>query len=125
MRPTQPPLDWPRRVATCTRVSLALPLGLTLACSQSQAPAAKPEPAPAAASAGPAGQCTGKLPDFTNSTPPPDFAGSLPATETQLATFAWQHFVALNWASSYAKNQQRGMPDTATTFFGQAGSAQP
>jgi hypothetical protein len=69
------------------------------ACSGPSGVAAAGAPAPAAALAAP-GQCTGVLPDFGNSTPPPDYGGTLPASQAQLATFAWQYFVALNWASS-------------------------
>lgn len=112
-------------LASLRRHALAL-LALALAaCTASEAPKASPALAGAVKSPTPNAQCTDKLPNFTSSTPPPDFTGSLPASDTQLATFAWQHFVALNWASSYATNQQRGTPDTSATFFGPQGSAQP
>ena len=112
-----------RRSGALRMLTLASVL-LLPACSGPSGVAAAGAPAPDAALAASA-QCTGVLPDFGNSTPPPDYGGTLPASQTQLATFAWQHFVALNWASSYASNGKRGTPDGSTTFFGQPGSAQP
>lgn len=129
-RTTRRALDHTASFSTHARRSgalgmLALASVLLLATySSPSGVAAAGAPAPGAALGAPA-QCTGVLPDFGNSTPPPDYGGTLPATQTQLATFAWQHFVALNWASSYASNGKRGTPDGSATFFGKPGSAQP
>jgi len=38
------------------------------------------------------------------------------ATEQELATFAWREFFALNWSSSWSKNQNRTTPDTLWDF---------
>lgn len=122
---SMPTLLRPRSVARGLRAPLALPLVLTLACTPSPGPTAGPESGHPAVESGAPAQCAGSLPDFTNSTPPPDFAGTLPATQAQLATFAWQEFVALNWASSFATNQKRGTPDGTQSFFGQPGVSQP
>lgn len=57
--------------------------------------------------------------DVTSSVVPVDVNGDTAATQTQLATFAWQEFVALNWPSSYsATTPTRGQPssDAAMTF---------
>lgn len=49
--------------------------------------------------------------DYTQSTPPPDIASqNEDASLTELAEFAWQEFVALNWP--VARNG-RGTPDTS------------
>jgi len=114
-----------RQKAHGWRALFAFALGVMPACTTSEAPTVSPAKERAVAAAAPTAQCAPILPDFTSSTPPPDFPGSLPASGTQLATFAWQHFVALNWASSYAANGKRGTPDTSASFFGQPGSAQP
>jgi len=38
------------------------------------------------------------------------------ASPQQLVEFAWEEFLALNWKSSYSKNQKRDYPDTTWTF---------
>ncbi|MFT6333470.1 MAG: hypothetical protein ACJATI_000197 [Halioglobus sp.] len=48
--------------------------------------------------------------DYTKSTPPPDVPSqSQTASSTELAQFAWQEFIALNWP---AVSNGRGAPDT-------------
>lgn len=46
--------------------------------------------------------------------------GDLPsnASEEDLATFAWNEFFALNWASSWSDDQRRATPDTTWQFAG-------
>jgi hypothetical protein len=39
------------------------------------------------------------------------------ASDTTLAAYAWQEFLALNWKSSYSTNGLKGNPDTNWTFF--------
>lgn len=56
--------------------------------------------------------CADKVPDFTNSSVPTVYGGALPANGADLAVFAWQHFVALNWESA-----NRGQPDPTKNFF--------
>ena len=49
--------------------------------------------------------------DYTQSTPPPDIASqNEDADLTELAQFAWQEFIALNWP---AVSDGRGVPDTS------------
>ena len=38
------------------------------------------------------------------------------ATQAELANFAWQEFIALNWRSSYNIDQKRTLPDTSWNF---------
>jgi hypothetical protein len=49
-----------------------------------------------------------------NAVIPPDLAAN--ATEQQLAEFAWNEFLALNWKSSYSKDGLRDNPDTAWNY---------
>lgn len=68
----------------------------------------------------PADACADMLPDFTDPEPPMDFTGSGTGTKTELAVFAWQHFVALSWQSTYegpGKGTERGVPDESKSFF--------
>lgn len=46
--------------------------------------------------------------------PPKDLDSN--ATPQQLVEFAWEEFLALNWKSSYSKNQLRDFPDTTWSF---------
>ena len=46
--------------------------------------------------------------------PPKDLDSN--ATPQQLVEFAWEEFFALNWKSSYSKNQLRDFPDTTWNF---------
>ena len=55
--------------------------------------------------------------DFAYSQVPGDFPGTLPASQFDLAIFAWQHFVALNWPSSSAPGATRGTPSIDATFI--------
>ncbi|HVS64412.1 MAG TPA: hypothetical protein VMT85_13020 [Thermoanaerobaculia bacterium] len=112
-----------RRLANTSKASAWLTPGaalllagaLLLSFHLPAAPAASTAEPQAAAPQG----CAGMLPDFTQSTPPADYAGTLPASQTDLAVFAWQHFVALSWGASYSppQNQTRGTPGGGT-FFG-------
>jgi hypothetical protein len=72
------------------------------------------DPAPTTA---PGAPLAAGLPDFTNSQPPGDYAGTLPASQSALAVFAWQEFVALNWPSSTAPGALRATPSTDATFL--------
>ncbi|WP_440135240.1 hypothetical protein [Chitinophaga sancti] len=38
------------------------------------------------------------------------------ATPAQLVSFAWNEFLALNWKSSYSKNNKRDYPDTSWSY---------
>lgn len=51
---------------------------------------------------------------------PTDVAGGVNASKQQLATFAWQEFIALNWPAKPNPNPAKGMSDY---FRGQADSA--
>src|SRR5271170_6910393 len=44
------------------------------------------------------------------------------ANPKQLVEFAWEEFLALNWKSSYSKNNQRDYPDTTWTYYNEPGA---
>lgn len=41
---------------------------------------------------------------------------SVNASDTALAQYAWEEFLALNWKSSYSKDGRKGMPDTLWNY---------
>jgi len=44
------------------------------------------------------------------------------ADPKKLAEFAWEEFLALNWKSSYNKDQHRGTPDTSWNYYKEPGA---
>ncbi len=44
------------------------------------------------------------------------------ANPKQLVEFAWEEFLALNWKSSYSKNNKRDYPDTTWTYYNEPGA---
>jgi hypothetical protein len=53
-------------------------------------------------------------------TPPSDLDTG--ADPKKLAEFAWEEFLALNWKSSYNKDQRRGTPDTTWNYNTESGA---
>src|SRR5688572_13882568 len=61
-------------------------------------------------------ETSGGIFNFTASPYPPTDIDSN-ATDTALAAYAWQEFLALNWKSSYGLTGLKGEPDTTWTYI--------